>query len=364
MDGSGVGLEVRTGSEVSDEAAVGSLVAVSALENKGWQAVIKATGIRMIINAMRWGMASNDSSITNYGIIATDGGAMHARRALLYMPGDDRHKIEKAITLDVDCICMDMEDGVAPSHKAEARLTIAAALKELTFGPSEKLVRINAVGSGLETDDIQAVLPYRPDGIVLPKVEALEHLQWAGAMIETAELAHGWPVNSIRLLADVETARGILNLKEIASHSRLDGLIFGGEDYAASIGATRTPEAMELFYARSAVVIACAAYGLQAIDMVNVDFHDLEKLRLEASFGAQLGYTGKQVIHPAQVQPVQEAFTPPADAIDAARRLVQSFEASQADGRGAFALDGRMIDMPLVRAAQNVLARANAAGKN
>ena len=288
---------------------------------------------------------------------------MHARRALLYMPGDDRHKIEKAITLDVDCICMDMEDGVAPSHKAEARLTIAGALKELTFGPSEKLVRINAVGSGLETDDIQAVLPCHPDGIVLPKVDAVEQLQWAGALIETAELSHGWPVNFIRLLADVESARGILHLKEIASHPRLDGIIFGGEDFAASIGATRTAGAMELFYARSAVVTASAAYGLQAIDMVNVDFHDLEQLRLEAKFGAQLGYTGKQIIHPAQVQPVQEAFTPGADTIVAARQLVQAFEAAQADGRGAFAMDGRMIDMPLVRAAQNVLARANAAGK-
>jgi len=288
---------------------------------------------------------------------------MRARRALLYMPGDDRHKIEKALTLGVDCVLMDMEDGVALNRKAEARRTIAAALRELDFGRSEKLARINAVGSGLETEDIEAVLPFRPDGMVVPKIERLEQIQWASEKIEAAELAYGWPIHSIRMLVGVETPRAILNLKEIASHPRLDALIFGGEDYAASVGATRTPAALELLYARSAVVAACAAYELQAIDMVTVDFKDLETVRREASLGAQLGYTGKQVIHPNQVAPVQEAFTPDEAAIEFARRLVETFETHQARGSGAFALDGRMIDKPLVMAAERVLERARAAGK-
>ena len=288
---------------------------------------------------------------------------MRARRALLYMPGDDRHKIEKALTLGVDCVLMDMEDGVALNRKAEARRTIAAALRELDFGRSEKLARINAVGSGLETEDIEAVLPFRPDGMVVPKIERLEQIQWASEKIEAAELAYGWPIHSIRMLVGVETPRAILNLKEIASHPRLDALIFGGEDYAASVGATRTPAALELLYARSAVVTACAAYELQAIDMVTVDFKDLETVRREASLGAQLGYTGKQVIHPNQVAPVQEAFTPDEAAIEFARRLVETFETHQARGSGAFALDGRMIDKPLVMAAERVLERARAAGK-
>jgi len=288
---------------------------------------------------------------------------MPSRRALLYVPGDDRHKIEKALTFGVDCICMDMEDGVALDRKVEARRVVAAALRELDFGKSEKLARINAVGSGLEKDDIEAVLPYHPDGIVIPKIESLEQIQWASGKIEAAELANGWPLNSIRLLVDVETAKGILNLKEIASHPRLDALIFGAEDFAADIGAIRTPEAWEVFYARSAVVTAAAAYGLGAIDMVTIDFKDIEKVRREAEFGARLGYTGKQIIHPNQVQPVQEAFTPDDEAIAHARRLVEAFEEHQAKGSGAFALDGKMIDMPLVKAAQNVLARAKAAGK-
>jgi citrate lyase beta subunit len=279
------------------------------------------------------------------------------------MPGHDRHKIEKALTLGVDCICMDMEDGVAPERKAEARKGIAAALHELDFGRSEKLARINAVGSGLETEDIQAVLLFHPDGVVLPKVESPEQIQWAAGMIEAAELEHGWPLHSIRLLAGVETPKAILNLKEIACQPRLEALIFGGEDYAARVGATRTPGAEELLYARSAVVAACAAFDLQAIDMVTVDFQDLEALRREALFGAQLGYSGKQVIHPIQVAPVQQAFTPDEAAIASARRLVEAFELHQAAGSGAFALDGRMIDRPLVTAAQGVLERARAAGK-
>jgi len=288
---------------------------------------------------------------------------MRARRALLYMPGDDRHKIEKALTLDVDCICMDMEDGVALNRKAEARRTIARALGELNFGRSERLVRINAVGSGLEDEDIEAILPSRPDGIVLPKVESLEQIQWAGGKIEAAELRNGWPVNSIRLIVDMETAKGILALKEIAAHPRLEALIFGAEDYAVSIGAVRTPEAWEVFTARSLVVMHAKACSLQAIDMATLDYHNLERLRREAAFGAQMGYTGKQVIHPAQVGLVQEVFTPDEEAVAKARELVEAFEAHQKQGRGAFALDGRMIDMPLVRAAQGVLERARAAGK-
>ena len=288
---------------------------------------------------------------------------MHSRRALLYMPGDDRHKIEKALTLGVDCICMDMEDGVAFNKKAEARAVIAKALQELEFGTSEKLARINAVGSGLEQDDIQAVLPYHPDGILIPKLEELEQIRWASRIIEAAELKQGWPLNSIRLLVDVETARGILNLKEIASHPRLDAIIFGGEDFAASVGATRTRDATELLYARQAALTAAAAFGLQAIDIVTIDFKDLDSLRAESEFGARLGFTGKQIIHPSQVEPVQSAFTPDAEAIAHARRIVEMFEASQSRGAGAYAMDGKMIDMPLVKNAQKVLDRARAAGK-
>jgi len=288
---------------------------------------------------------------------------MHSRRALLYMPGDDWKKITKSLTLGVDCICMDMEDGVAVNRKAGARATIAKALQELDFGKSEKLARINSVGSGWEKDDIAAVLPVRPDGIVIPKIESLDQIKWGSEIIEAAELRYGWPINSVRMLVGVETAKGILNLKEIASHPRLDAIIFGGEDFAASVGATRSRDATELLYARQAVVVACAAFSLQAIDIVTIDFKNLEVVRAEAEFGARLGYSGKQIIHPAQVEPVQSAFTPNDEAIAYAKRIVESFEASQKEGRGAFALDGKMIDMPLLKNARKVLERARAAGR-
>ena len=289
---------------------------------------------------------------------------MHSRRALLYMPGDDRRKIEKSTSLGVDCICMDMEDGTAVSKKAEARAVISQAMKELDFGNSERCIRINSIGSGFEKDDLASALAARPDTIVVPKIETAEQVKWVSEQIESYELSNKLNLGSIRLLIGLETAKGILNLKEIAeADKRLEAIIFGAEDYAASVGAIRTKEATEVLYARSAVVAACAANDLQAIDMVYIDFKDIDGLRVEAEQGAGFGFSGKQIIHPNQVQVTQEAFTPSDDAIAYAKRVVESFESSQKEGKGAYALDGKMIDMPLLKNAQKVLDRAKAAGK-
>jgi citrate lyase beta subunit len=280
------------------------------------------------------------------------------------MPGDSRRKIEKALALDVDSICMDLEDGVAEGQKQDARETSLAALNELDFGRSEKLVRINPFGSGMETDDIAATAVGRPHGFVLPKVDSAEAVWWLDAQIAEAERSRGWAPGAIVILALIETARGIVNLKEICAASpRLEALIFGAEDLAGDVGATRTPEAWEVFYARSAVVTHAAAFGLQAIDLVYVDYADTEGLIREARQGAELGYAGKQIIHPNQVKPVQDAFTPGDAAIANAQRIVEAYQAHQAAGLGAFALDGRMVDAPVVKAAEQVLARARAARK-
>ncbi len=289
---------------------------------------------------------------------------MRARRAILYMPGDDRRKIQKATTLGVDSICMDMEDGVAANKKAEAREVIAGAMKELDFGTSERCIRINQIGSGLEKRDLIAALATNPDTIVVPKVETAEQVKWVSEHIESYELSSKLNIGSVRLLVGVETAKGIMNLKEIAeADKRLEAIIFGGEDYAASVGAVRTKAATELLYARQAVVTACAANDLQAIDIVFIDFKDAESLRIEAEEGARFGFSGKQIIHPNQVEAAQEAFTPSDEAIEYAKRIVESFEASQKEGKGAYALDGKMIDMPLLKNAQKVLDRAKAARK-
>jgi citrate lyase beta subunit len=280
------------------------------------------------------------------------------------MPGDDRRKIEKSTTLGVDSICMDMEDGTALNKKTEARAVITQAMKELNFGTAERCIRINSIGSGFENDDLASALVAQPDSIVVPKIETAEQVKWVSEQIESYELSNKLNLGSIRLLIGVETAKGIMNLREIAeADKRLEAIIFGGEDFAASIGAVRTKSASELLYARQATVTACAANDLQALDIVFIDFKDPEGLRAEAEQGAGFGFGGKQIIHPNQVQVTQEAFTPSNAAIEYAKRIVESFESSQKEGKGAYALDGKMIDMPLLKNAQKVLERAKAAGK-
>ncbi len=288
---------------------------------------------------------------------------MRARRALLYVPADDWRKIQKATTLGVDCICLDLEDGVAQNRKEEARQNIARALATLDFGRAERLVRINGLESGLAEVDLAAVLPNRPDGIVLPKVLTAEDLRWVEAQIGAAEQRAGWPSGNIILLAIIERARAFLHLPEICQATpRLEALIFGAEDLAAELGVKRTREGWELFHARSTLVMHAAAFGLQAIDWVTVDFQDIGWVRQEAERGAALGFNGKQIIHPNQVLPVQAAFTPSPKEIAWARELLAAFEAHQSQGKGAFAWQGQMVDRPVIRRAEGILARARAAG--
>jgi citrate lyase beta subunit len=280
------------------------------------------------------------------------------------MPGDDLKKVQKGTTLDVDCVCLDLEDGVAANRKNEARITVSEALKTMDFGRSERLARINAIGSGLEYEDLRAVLSGHPDSVVIPKVDDAWQIRWVSEQIAEYEREMGWPAGGIRVIAQAETARGIVNLPVICSADpRTEAIIFGAEDFANDIGATRTPDGWEVFYARSAVVTHCAAFGLQAIDIVYVNFHDADGLLQEAAQGARMGFDGKQIIHPSQVVPVQNAFTPSNEAIAYALRVMEADAQHQKRGFGAFALDGKMIDAPVVKAAARVLARAHAAGK-
>ncbi|HUV26485.1 MAG TPA: CoA ester lyase [Anaerolineales bacterium] len=288
---------------------------------------------------------------------------MRSRRALLYVPGDDLHKIRKATTLDVDCVCMDLEDGVAISRKQSARETISNALRTLDFGRSERLVRVNPVASTLVERDLQEILPAQPDGIVIPKVTHADQIRSISEKISIFEDENNLSVDSIILIALIESAQGVVNLGSISSADpRLEALIFGAEDFAADIGAQRSESGWEVFYARSAVVTHCAAHQLQAIDMVNINFHDLTSLHARSTQGARMGYVGKQVIHPDQVQIVQQAFTPTDEEIQEAQALIANFNQHQAEGRGAFGLDGIMIDAPVVKSAQSILERARAAG--
>ena len=287
------------------------------------------------------------------------------RRALLFMPGDSRRKIEKAAGLSVDAIIMDLEDAIAPINKQIARETVTTALHELDFGHSERLVRTNMIIPGwLYQDDIRQTVSARPDGYVLPKIEEARQVQHVSSILTDTEERHGWPLNSIKLLAIVETAKGVVNLREIASSDpRLDALIFGAEDLAGNIGARRTAEGHEVAYARSAVVIHAKAFHLQAIDTVFVDLHAPEAALLQETRKAlEMGYTGKLAIHPRQVGPMQGVFTPTTEEIDAAQRLISAHQQHQVQGSGVFEYEGRMVDMPMIRSALYIVATARACG--
>lgn len=287
------------------------------------------------------------------------------RRALLFMPGDSRRKIEKGAGLGVDSIIMDLEDAIALNNKDAARACAAAALREVDFGRSERLVRTNMVVPGwIYAQDIAHTVDARPDAYVLPKIEEVEQVQHVSKLLAEAELRNQWPLYSIKLLAIIETAKGIVNLREIAnSDPRLDALIFGSEDLAGDMGATRTPAGWEVFYARSAVVLHAKAAGIQAIDTVFIDLNAPEEtLVAETETALHMGYDGKLAIHPRQVEPIQRVFTPNPQQIEAAQRLIAAHDAHQQAGTGVFEYEGKMIDMPMIRAALAVLARARACG--
>lgn len=286
------------------------------------------------------------------------------RRAMLFTPGDDFKKVSKSAASGVDSLILDLEDGVAPDRKAAGRETIAQALQSLDFGRTERIVRINELTTKAAEEDLRATLPFLPNGYLVPKVESADQLAALDRRLSAIERELRLADGKIRLLAMIETARGVVFLREIAtSCPRLDALIFGSEDYAGSTGAIRTPESMEVFYAKSAMIAHAAAFDLQAIDSIYTDFQDTDGLIADCKRALQLGFTGKTIIHPNQIAPTQAAFTPDDAAVEKASKLIAAFEASIADGKGAFAYEGKMVDMPMIRAAQRILDRARAAGK-
>jgi citrate lyase beta subunit len=287
------------------------------------------------------------------------------RRALLFVPGSDAAKIEKAAKVGADSVIVDWEDAAALSKKAEARATTLGALATVDFGTSERVVRVNPIGSGLEHDDFAALASATkpPDAVMLPKVEGGEHVRFAAARLAEIELARGAKLGTIRLIAILETAMGLAFAREIAfADPRLDALAFGAEDYCGDVGATRTAEGHEVAWGKRALVVYAAAARLQALDTPFVDLNDVDRLKSDTRRSMELGYTGRLAIHPKQIEPINAVFTPSADEIAAAKRLVDEHARHQAEGRGVFQLDGKMVDMPMVRAAERVLARARAVG--
>jgi len=292
------------------------------------------------------------------------------RRTLMYVPGNDDRKLSKIPQLGADCICLDCEDGVSVNKKVAARENIAKLLEtgEIDFGRSECSVRVNSVDSGLCEEDMEAILggDKLPHAVHLPKVENVEQLEWfAGKFNAVIKKA---PERKIGLIMFVESAAALIDLPNILRASVQlsddsffvpEAVVFGSDDFVADIGATRTPEATELVYARQAIVTAAKAFRLQAIDLVHIDYKDLEGLERQSIEGARMGFTGKQVIHPGQISVVNQAFSPSADRIAWAKELVEEFRVHENEGKGAFTFRGAMIDMPLVKQAINILQMAD-----
>jgi citrate lyase beta subunit len=281
-------------------------------------------------------------------------------RTLLFMPGDDKRKIEKGASLNADAVIMDLEDGVAVNRKSEARQTVLEALtdKALDFGQTSRLVRINPPHQGWQAHDIAVTIQGLPDAYVLPKVETAREIQNLSHTLIERELYMGLKPEHIKLLAIIETARGVVNLREIAqADSRLVALIFGAEDLAGDIGATRSAEGWEVFYGRSKMVNHAAAFGLQAIDTPYID------MQAETEKAMRMGYTGKLLIHPKQIQPVADVFTPSDEEIARAQEIIRLHDDHQMGGTGVFRFDGKMVDMPMIRAAERIIERAKLAGK-
>ena len=273
------------------------------------------------------------------------------RRSVLFSPADQPELLRKAPATGADVVVFDMEDGVLPAQKATARDDLRSVLGDID-PECELCVRINPLDSG-GTADLDAILPERAtvDSIMLPKVSSPEQVR---------TLRDHLPENdSIPVLALLETAGGILDAPAIAAQEAVDALLLGAEDLAADIGATRTAAGEEVSYARQRVVLAASHAGIDAIDTLVTDFEDTELLRTDTLRAVQFGFDGKMAIHPRQVGVINEIFVPDEDEIDWARRVLAARE--DTDGRGVFAVDGEMIDAPLLSQAEQILERARAA---
>lgn len=286
---------------------------------------------------------------------------MDLQRSWMFVPGHRQRMIDKALGLDADALMLDIEDGVAPAEKDQARRLIGEALaRERQPREPLRFVRINAIGHRRMEDDLAAVLRPGLDGLVLPKVESAAEV----AAVESRMAAHEAACGArLRLLVAIESPRGLLAAPAIASCSdRVAGLMFGAEDFGRELGlpASRQGEAQELLYARSALVVAAASAHVQAVDGVWVDLRDPQGLERFALQSRRLGFTGMSSIHPSQVAPINAAFRPGAEEIDYARKVIAAYEEAAARGDGSVAFGGQLIDRPIIERARRTLDLAGA----
>ncbi len=287
---------------------------------------------------------------------------MEFMRSLMFVPGHRQRMIDKALASDADVLFLDIEDGVPPAEKETARQCIADSLRAAANQPAVahplRFVRINAIGHERMRADVEAIVVPGLEGLCLPKVEEVDQVRLVDGIIEQREAAAGIPKGTIRYIAAIESARGIVNAPAIAAaSSRLVGLMFGAEDLAKDLGlpTQRVAEASELIYARSALVVGAASAHIGAIDGVWPDIRDADGLLKDAQQARRLGFTGKSLIHPGQIDAVNAVFCPDEGELEYARQVVTAFEEATARGDGSIAIGGQLVDLPIVERARRVL---------
>ena len=286
---------------------------------------------------------------------------MRLLRSMLFTPGNSMRMIQKAGTLGADAIILDLEDAVPMADKETARIFVRDSIEDLSVKGSDLLVRVNALTTGLTEQDLEWVVQKGLVGIVLPKVESRDEVLEIARLMDEQGKKKGVEPASQLLIPILETAKGVLNAHEIATASqRVIAVAFGAIDFARDMGISLSREGAELLYARSRIAISARAAGVAAIDTPWIDIADKEGLVQEAKMARQLGFRGKLLIHPSQIEPVNRVFSPSESEVEYAKKVVEAFQRAEARGLGAISLEGKMIDIANFRQAEELLSLAEA----
>ncbi|EAM9431392.1 TPA_asm: CoA ester lyase [Salmonella enterica] len=280
---------------------------------------------------------------------------MDLLRTLLFLPGNNPSMLQNGGVFGADAVILDLEDAVSPQEKDAARSLVSHALYKVNYGTSRKTVRINPLDCGGEKD-IAAIVPCEPDALILPKIDNVEMLHDVVSLIERAEKPGQKTVKIIPLL---ETPLSIIHAYGIATADpRVWAISFGAEDYTAALGAVRSCTGEEILSARTAIINAASAAGIDSIDTPFTDAQDENGLEQDSLFARRLGFKGKLAINPRQIDIIHQAFSPTSKDIRWAQRVVEALEQAKKQGAGVIALDGKMIDAPIVLRAERTLVLA------
>jgi citrate lyase subunit beta/citryl-CoA lyase len=278
------------------------------------------------------------------------------RRSVLYMPGANTRALEKARTLPADALIFDLEDAVAPEAKEAARTNVVLAAESKAYGKREIAIRCNGLGTPWGEADIEAIAKSGADAILVPKVESAAQVTHVMSLLDTA----GAPTD-MAVWAMMETPKGILRAEEIAgAHPRLGLFVMGTNDLVKDMRARHTPMRLPMITALGIGMLAARAHGLAILDGVYNDIQDAAGFRAVCQQGLEMGFDGKTLIHPSQVEPCNEVFAPSAAELEMAGKIVAAFKAAQAEGKGVVTVDGRMIENLHVEQAERALALASA----